>query len=582
MPVRKKKKTPAAKKKKAAPKKTRKKASRPRATAAAALEAVAPAPLGEAVGVPFIPPVPLAGPPVALPPVDPGPAPAGVEVLNGFAWENYPQNLKQTTGTMYRLSNGPGNDPNVAVKAIQWAVRDVAAKGLSLTGSGSRWSFSPVAQNPNAQIDIRAMANQLTFRPDELANPAEATRLIQVQGGTTVQQLLRYAETAGQDLIAMGGNCGQTIAGAISTGTHGGFIDRPGFPEMVRALYVIGEGGTRYWLERASKPVLSASLASTYQAAGVVVRRDDAFFNHAVVALGAFGVIYAVVLDTMAAYSVTVSRKKVDFDDAIDAATFDRNFASFGAPPPIDFATVVNPFRMSLQNGKWRGQGAAVRTVLTLAPPTIPPPAGGTGSTISDQNLGPLLAGFAAAVPGAVTPLMDVLMGALYGDRLQAGPMSIAYPLSLTRAPSLGMELGVPGNRAREVFGIILSYLQSAPRALPGPVAIRQTLQSQATLSMARFAPTTAFEFACLGVPGTEELLTGLLDRLEAQTIPFTIHLGMLHGKQADGTSWLTRARFERMYGVDAVNAWRAARAVTAPVGNLFSTAVTRAWGLTS
>lgn len=526
-----------------------------------------------------VPAVPLAAPNV---PVDPGPPPPGVEVLNGFAWQNYGQNLSSPVTAMYRLSNGPANDPNAGVKAVQWAVRDVGRKGLSLAPSGSRWSFSPVALNTAAMIDVRAMANQLVFAPSDLANPAEAARLIQVQAGTTVQQLIRYAESAGQDLIAMGGNCGQTVAGAIATGTHGGFIGRPGFPEMVRALFLVGEGGTRFWLERASRPVISAALAATYQAAGVVVRRDDAFFNHAVVALGAFGLVCTVVLDTTAAYSVTVSRTRVDFDDALDAATFDRNFASFGAPAPIDFATVVNPFRMSLQNGRWRGQGAAVRTVLTPAPPTIPPPGGGAGSTISDQNLGPLLAGFAAAVPGAVVPLMDTLMGALYGDRLQAGPMSVAYPLSLTRAPSLGMELGVPGARAREVFGIILKYLQAAPRALPGPLAIRQTLQSEATLSMARFAPTTAFEFACLGVAGTEELLTGLLDVLERQPIPFTIHLGMLHGKQADGSPWLTRARFERMYGADAVAAWRAARAVTCPAGNVFATAVTRAWGLTT
>lgn len=518
----------------------------------------------------------------AVPPTLP-PQPPGVELQQNVQWKNYGTNLSTQVGTVYKLTNGPANQAAVGLAATQWAVRHCAANAGSGCASGARWSFSPVAMTSTAMFDLRTMAKQLAFQPQNLHDPDEHPALVQVQGGTMVQQLITYAENAGRSLKAMGGNCGQTVAGAIATGTHGGFTGRPGFPDMVRALYVVGEDGRRHWIERPSKPVLSADTKAQYRAANVTVHdTDEAFMNHALVSLGTFGLVYSVTLETAPQYAVKFTRKPTNFDDVLDAETFDRDF---GASPPLDFATVVNPYRMHAATGRWRGDGtgSAVRTRVDLAPAGTPaPPGASTSHPINDADLAPLLAGFANAVPGAVAPLTNVLLGSMYGEREISGPMSVAYPLSLTHSPTLGMELGVPADRAREVFGVMLDYIQTAATPLPGVIAIRQTPKSVATLSLARWDPTTTFELACLLVPGTEELLTGLLDQLDRQAIPFTLHLGMLYGRDAAGQSWLTRERFERMFGAAEVAAWRAARAVTCPTGRVFSNPLTRSLGLTS
>ncbi|MBK7863467.1 MAG: FAD-binding oxidoreductase [Archangiaceae bacterium] len=516
----------------------------------------------------------------------PGPMPPGVEVLNAFAWSNYGTNLSANVGTLYRLSNGPQNQAAVGLDAIRWAVRHLASSNGSGSVSGSRWSFSGVALSDRAMFDVRAMAKRLAFAAGDLADPAEAASLVQVQAGCTVEQLIAYAEGLGRDLPAMGGNCGQTVAGAISTGTHGGFVDRPGFPEMVRALYLVGEDGTRHWLERGAKPVLSASAVAAYRSAGVQVHTDDAYFEHAVVSLGTFGLIYAVVLETVPAYGVRLDRRAVDFDDALDAQAFDRDFSAYGPDPVLDFAAVVNPYRMSLQGGRWRGNGVgtAVRTVLQPAPLGAPPPPGGNvSSPINDADLSRLLAAFATVLPGAVSPLVDVLMASLYGPRSAVGPMSVGYPLALTHAPTLGMELGFPAARAREALGVALDYLHRAPTPLPGVLALRQTPQSKATFSLARWAPTATLEFCLLKVPGTEELLTGLLEQFDRQAFEFTVHLGMLHGRSSAGQAFLTPERFARMFGGPAVIAsWLAARRSSCPRGTVFSNPLTRSLGLTS
>ncbi len=541
-----------------------------------------PLPIPMAVGT--FNPAMLSGFTLAQPapaPVDPGPPPAGVQLVNNFAWTNYGTNLTTPTGTYYRLSNGPANSAVVGLQAMQWAVRHLAFNGGGGSPVGSSWSFSDVAMNANAMIDIRSMGKQLTFSAADLANPADAARLLQVQGGTMVQQLITYAENAGRDLIAMGGNCGQTVAGAVSTGTHGGFIGRPGFPDMVRALHLIGEDGKRHWIERPSRPVLSAATKAAYQNAGIGVHdQDEMFFNHAVVSLGAFGLVYSITIDTLPMYWVHVHRESAAFDDTLDKLAFDRDF---GGNVPLDFSVVVNPYAMTLQNGKWRGgPGSAVPTRIDAAPQNtaIDPP--GSNLQINDLDLGKLLAEAAAAIPPAVPPLVGFLMNQMYGLRDAKGPMSVSYPLALAHAPTVGMEIGVPGPLARGVFGRILAYVQGAPQKLPGIIAIRQTARSQATLSMAQWDPTTTFEFGCLKVPGTEELLGGLLDQLEQQGVPFTLHLGMLHGKDANGQSWLTAQRLRNMFGPGNVAAWVAARQTTCPSGKVFSNARSRALGLTT
>jgi hypothetical protein len=553
---------------------------------------LSPAPIAAApvalkpTNVAIRPPVnaPLLGAAQVQPAAPLGPQPDGVQIMQNYAWENYGTNLATNVATRYRLSNGRVNDANVGLEAIRWAVEHCAQNGGNASISGSTWSFSPVAMSARATFDITFMAKQLAFDPSSLANPGELPSLVQVQGGTMIQQLIAYAENAGRDLLAMGGNCGQTVAGAVSTGTHGGFIGRPGFPDMVRALYVVGEDGHRHWFERASKPVISDARKQVLQAANVSVHQDDNLFNHAVVSLGAFGLIYSVTLETAPTYSIKLHRKQQDFDDALDRATFDRDFSAYGPQPVIDFATVVNPFQMQLQNGKWRGKSCAAPTVVWPSNvPPVPPEGGGVQKPLNDQDLAPLLAAAITAVPAAIPPLVAPLMQTLYGDRDAEGIMSVAYPLSLTHAPTVGMEIGCPGANARELFGVILDWIQrKAPRPLPGVLAIRQTPKSAATFSIAQFDPTTTFEFACLKVNGIEQLLGGLLDTLEAQPIPFTLHLGMLHGQDGAGQPWLTPIRFRKMFGATNVNNWIAARIITCPDGAVFSTATTRALGLTS
>jgi hypothetical protein len=101
----------------------------------------------------------------------------------------------------------------------------------------------------------------------------------------------------------LGGAGGQSLAGAISTGTHGGDVARPPIGDYVRAALVVGSGGVIRLLQRDENlPVvdfgrLASSLSGTVDPATVLDATSTETFDAAIVSVGRFGVVYAYVLE---------------------------------------------------------------------------------------------------------------------------------------------------------------------------------------------------------------------------------------------------------------------------------------------
>lgn len=497
-----------------------------------------------------------------------------------LSWRNYGQNVELTVGTYYLLSNGASGDTSHGLRAIRTVVNEVEAAHSSVAPVGSRWSFSRTAVNPAAMIDLTRMGMQMPFTADQLAVPP--SEVLHVQAGTTIETVLRYVEGSGRELLGMGGNCGQTIGGVIATGSHGGFLRVPGFPDMCRALYVVAERGTLYWLERASRRLISDTFANALQGAGVRVIREDALFEDAVVGLGAFGIVNSVVLDTAPGYFVALDRQQRDLDDKLRAAFFHHDFAQIGRGEPLHFEMVVNPFRCTRgADGRWRGANAAIVTTMDKIPVGQPTTDEQPGPTLNTNELGQLIAEWAHREPETLPQIVDLLVPSLYPLRKVHGPLSWANPLSTVQAPTLSLELGVSSGAADTAFDRICDGLSTLGIRLPGLIGIRQTAGSTATLSMARWPLTYTFEFACLGVAGLQDQLIALLDYLEQAGVVFTLNLGQVVGP-SNGPPWLSQqGRMARIYGADNVRRWRLSRARLCPGGTTFRNQLTDGLGLT-
>lgn len=116
----------------------------------------------------------------------------------------------------------------------------------------------------------------------------------------------------------LGGAGGQTVFGALTTGTHGGdFRQRP-ISDSVVAVHLVTDGGEHFWIEPArglrELPIADdAKLHAKYDALVPGVRfdiiRDDDVFDSVVVGVGRFGVVASLVLRVVPQYCLLEHRR---------------------------------------------------------------------------------------------------------------------------------------------------------------------------------------------------------------------------------------------------------------------------------
>lgn len=128
----------------------------------------------------------------------------------------------------------------------------------------------------------------------------------------------------------MGGAGGQTVFGAITTGTHGSDFDMPPISDFVVAIHLVADGGKHYWIER-SQSIFPVSrirnlnhitddnkLKSLYGSRlyggsnNFEIIRNDNIFNAVVVGAGRFGIVYSIVMRACRQFSLFHRRKKFD------------------------------------------------------------------------------------------------------------------------------------------------------------------------------------------------------------------------------------------------------------------------------
>jgi hypothetical protein len=120
----------------------------------------------------------------------------------------------------------------------------------------------------------------------------------------------------------LGGAGGQTVFGALHTGTHGGDIRMPPIADAVMAIHLVADGGRHFWIEPESflfgiKAPLTddAKLKAFYgQAqfggeANFDVTRNDDIFRSVLISAGRFGAVYSIVIAAVRQYSLHQERR---------------------------------------------------------------------------------------------------------------------------------------------------------------------------------------------------------------------------------------------------------------------------------
>jgi hypothetical protein len=214
----------------------------------------------------------------------------------------------------------------------------------------------------------------------DAANPNSLAALMTTKFGNT-----RF--NGSWALSTMGGAGGQTVVGALSTGTHGGDFDRPPIADAVVALHIVVDGGDHYWIEgshRDKVPFTDAKkLHALFDNVGPTkfhVIYNDEVLSAARIQVGRFGAVYSAVVRVEPQYGLQSELKNTTWEAVKDlikdpnSSLFTQNFTMASGPaiPQRFLQIAVNP--IPTNNGN--SHIASITRHWTLPLNSVPPSPG--------------------------------------------------------------------------------------------------------------------------------------------------------------------------------------------------------------
>jgi hypothetical protein len=419
--------------------------------------------------------------------------------------------------------------------------------------------------NASFPIDAAGVA------PDFAGDPA---LLMYLQCGVTIERANALLFERQLSLKTSGASNGQTIAGALSTGTHGSRFAFGSIPEFVRGLHLITGPDRILWLERASDPVLSDGAVATL---GAELVRDDTLFNAALVSFGSFGVIFGVLIEAEPYYLIEEWRRRLDIDEALKQTMRTLDFTGIRTPypaeKPLHFEVVINPHDLA---------GGAYVTTMYQRPyrsdyvhPFTEP--GGLGP--GDDVIG-VMGKIADVLGGAVVgPAVNLVVNSqypLYDNETGHKPVVFGTHGEIFHSnrdfqKELSAEIGVALEDTARAYDLMINL--SEVRDYPGLLAFRWVKGSQALMAFTKYPVTCAIELPAAFADSTLAYYDAVWNALEAAGIDYTLHWGQLNNFTPD--------RVSRMYGA-ARQTWIDARnrLLTPEVRAVFTSSFLRQCGL--
>jgi FAD/FMN-containing dehydrogenase len=385
---------------------------------------------------------------------------------------------------------------------------------------------------------------------------AKSQRLVFAQCGVLIKTLSAYLEARGLSLATSGASNGQTIAGAISTGTHGAANAFGSIQETVLGLHIVAEGGKHYFVQRQSRPVVSEEFCAFL---GAELKNDDELFHAALVSFGSFGIIHAVLFEAAPLFWLERHVKRLDYGQVRDAlGSLDVTSLQLpgGNALPFHFEIVLNPYALG------PGQGGAFVRVLYKRPPgpSLPHQEPGHGQSIRSEDLVSVIGFFSDIAPGLIPMVLQDELEDSFTETPPQGVLGTHSQQFSDTSPTNGgtsTEIGVPMEHVGSALAAILRVTGAENMAMP--LAFRYVKQSEAFLAFTCFAPhTCTIEIPTIDSVRTRDGYERIWAEFRDHKIPHTFHYGQalplhpywLEVFGARRTSWLeARARFLRPSG---------------------------------
>lgn len=193
----------------------------------------------------------------------------------------------------HRFVNWAGNQECIAKQYIQphneAELLDAIKSSVKFRMIGTGHSWSGVCISSETLINLDRMNRVLKVDKDKMQ--------VTVQAGIKLWQLNKELDRHGLALRNLGSIADQSVAGAISTGTHGTGINFQILGSQMESFILITPEGKRMLIDR---------------------NRDTELFNLSVVNLGALGVISEVTINVVPAFNLHDNTKLTSYNEVVE------------------------------------------------------------------------------------------------------------------------------------------------------------------------------------------------------------------------------------------------------------------------
>lgn len=473
-------------------------------------------------------------------------------------WQNLHRNVKLTVDEYHELYNPlPVRNDTILddIKATSSHVctilADAAARGKTVRSVGGAWSLSDVATSRDVMLGTRNLNLWFPIAHSSLASETrhDAQRLFYVQCGCSVGEVYSQLERLGFTLPTSGASNGQTIAGAVSTGTHGSAFRYGAIQDCVVGIHlIVGPDPLKHSLliERASDKVVSLDLARRL---GAHLIHDDDQFNAALVSFGSMGFVMGFIINAEPLYHLESWRRIVPYDGLVKAlmTTLDVDLVQMIVPQIPVFSDRIWHLEVVLNPHDPTNAYLTVMERWDTNRPLSPPEP--TALSTPGDDLLSLIGGLTSTLPALAGLATGALLSATFGDRgpVVATPYGTFTAATVTGA-ALSVEIGVPYDRCIDALEILGSRPEI--RHFAGIIACRFVKSSQATMAFTQFPVTCTIEIPGVMNDNTRKFYDSAFEALLASDIPVTAHWGQMYPK---GDAIL------KAYGAN-LHSWLAAR----------------------
>jgi hypothetical protein len=476
---------------------------------------------------------------------------------DNYLWENNHQNIQFRAKRYYDPSIGNILNPNDFV--TQWIVgakslKDIISEGIDnnrcVRGVGSGWSLSEVMKTTDYLVNSGPLdLIKTNFEVEDTVAANDANNIVLVQSGVKVSQLNMALQSLNKALETTGASDGQTIGGAISTGTHGSAIDIGSMADLVLALHIITSPDEEYWIEPSNKVFSDAFVTKLLPDTKRI--NDDDVFNSAVVSFGSFGLIYGVALRCVPNYLLSVYHRRYEWDLIKNCLNNPRDLSVLNLPNnPYHFEVIKNPFDPT------NGVVVAMYKEAANTPPTLIVEHGRRYRGITD--LIAILAKITDEFPFEIPVIMRILNHVLLNN-YPPYEGETQYPYNLFTSsfgtslagPGVSCELGLDIADAVRVSELIIDIIKNKVPII-GLLCLRFVKKSRATLAFTKFETTCTVELPAIHASETASCYNKIWKTLEEQNIPFTLHWGQVNN--------LNERNLTQKYGPNLITKWKEAR----------------------